>query len=173
MVFRDDPGFAGGRDPAAASNLSNRKRVVLSKELQMACSAYIHGGLRTALATWFYQLSVDCQIIPDENDAAGQTLFVENPTLYPSREVTYMAPCVKIEAGAKSALDPSQDGTVTTHIVDELLGWSFKSGGIRVIVPEQTYWEELLILQSTADTGTRGVFWPTRTVSRVATMMSP
>ena len=53
---------------------------------------------------------------------------------------------MKIEAGARSALDPSQHCTVTPYIADELPDWSFTVAGIRVIAPERTYWEKLLIL---------------------------
>lgn len=64
---------------------------------------------------------------------------------------------MKIEAGARSALDPSKDGTVTPYIAEELPDRSFVSGGIRVIVPERTYLEKLLILHGThcgyGDTG--------------------
>ena len=146
VVFRDDLGFEGERDPTAASNLSNRKRKALFKKLQTACSEFIRGDLRTALAKRFDQLSVGCQVVPDEGDRDGQTLLVEYPTLYPSSEVSYVAPRVKIEAGARSALDPNQDCAVTAYIADELPDRLFKVGGIQVIAPERTYWEKLLIL---------------------------
>ena len=53
---------------------------------------------------------------------------------------------MKIEAGARSALDPTQDCTITPYIADELPDWPFTSAGIRVIAPERTYLEKLLIL---------------------------
>ena len=53
---------------------------------------------------------------------------------------------MKIEAGATSALEPSQGCGVTPFIAHELPDWSFKTEGIRVISPERTYWEKLLIL---------------------------
>ena len=87
-----------------------------------------------------------CQVGSDEGDVDGQTLFVEYPTLYPSGDVVYVAPRVRIEAGARSALDPSLDCTVSPYVADELPDWSFEVGDIRVIAPERTYWEKLLIL---------------------------
>ena len=57
-----------------------------------------------------------------------------------------MAPRVKIEAGARSALDPTLDCTVTPILSDELTDWSLEVGNLRVIAPERTYWEKLLIL---------------------------
>ena len=61
-------------------------------------------------------------------------------------DVVYVAPRVRIEAGARSALDPSLDCTVSPYVADELPDWSFEVGDIRVIAPERTYWEKLLIL---------------------------
>ena len=149
VVFRDDLGFEGECDPATANNLSNKKRDAQFTKLRTACSEFIRGDLRAALARQFEQLSAGCRIVPDESDPEGQTLLVEYPTLYPSAEVAYVAPRVKIEAGARSALDPNQNRTVTAYIADELPGWSFKAGSIRVIAPERTYWEKLLILHGT------------------------
>ena len=146
VVFRDGLGFEGERDPTIASQLSNKKRAALFGELRAACSGYIHGALRTALASRIDELPTSCQIVPDEGDVDGQTLFIEYPTLFPSGDVTYVAPRVKIEAGARSALDPSQHCTVTPYIADEFPDWSFTVEGIRVIAPERTYWEKLLIL---------------------------
>ena len=144
VVFRDGLGFEGERDPTLAGGLSNNKRDALFKDLRAACRGYIRGALRTALASQFDKLATDCQIVPSHVD--GETLFIEYPTLFPSGEVSYVAPRVKIEAGARSALDPSRECTVTPYIANELPGWSFASGGLRVIAPERTYWEKLLIL---------------------------
>ena len=146
VVFRDSLGFEGERDPTVASGLSNKQRAALFKDLGAACSGYIRGALRAALASRMDELATDCRIVPDEGHVDGQTLFIEYPTLFPSGEITYVAPRVKIEAGARSALDPSRECTVTPYIADELPDWSFASGGLRVTAPERTYWEKLLIL---------------------------
>ena len=37
---------------------------------------------------------------------------------------------------------------VSPYISGELLDWSFEADGIRVLAPERTYWEKLLILHS-------------------------
>ena len=75
VVYRDDLGFEKDRDPTIAGNLSNKQRKALFKDLQAACSNYILEDLKTALAN-----------------------------LYPSGGISYVAPRVRIEAGARSAL---------------------------------------------------------------------
>ena len=146
VVFRDDLGFEGERDPTLARNLSNRKRSALFHELRSACSDYIRGDLQTALTERIDEIAEGCHVGPDEGDVDGQTLFVEYPTMYPSSDVGYVAPRIRIEAGARSAVDPSVSCTITPYIADELPDWSFDVDDIRVIVAERTYWEKLLIL---------------------------
>ena len=149
VVFRDDLGFEDDRDPTVARQLSNKKRAALFDELRAACSGYIRGDLRVALTKQIDEIVEGCQVGLDEGDVSGQTLFVEYPTLYPSGDVGYVAPRVRIEAGARSALAPSLSCTVSPYVADELPDWSFAVDGIRVIAPERTYWEKLLILHGT------------------------
>lgn len=146
VVSRDGLGFEGERDPTVASQLSNKKRAALFNELRSACSGYIRGALRTALTSRIDELSVSCKTVPDQGDVDGQTLFLDYPTLFPGGGATYVVPRVKIEAGARSALEPIQGCAVAPFIADELPDWSFASEGIQVISPERTYWEKLLIL---------------------------
>ena len=146
VVSRDGLGFSGDRDPAAANALSNKERAALFEELTKACSAYISRKLQTALASRLDEIAAGCRVLPDEGDTDRQTLFVEYPTLYPSREVDYVASRVRIEAGARSAVVPNSTCAVVPFIAEELPDSSFDVGSIRVIAPERTYWEKLLIL---------------------------
>ena len=146
VVFRDGLGFEKERDPAAACGLSKKKRAALFKDLGAACSAYIQGDMRTVLSSRFDELATGCQVVPDVDDIHQQTLFIEYPTLFPSGDVTYVPPRVKIEGGARSALDPSRNCMVSPYIAEEFPDRSFESGYIRVIAPERTYLEKLLIL---------------------------
>ena len=68
------------------------------------------------------------------------------PPQYPSSGGDYVAPRVKIEAGARSGLDPALDCSITPIAADVLRYWSLEVDNLRVIAPERTYWEKLLIL---------------------------
>ena len=92
------------------------------------------------------QLADGCRVGPDEEDGDKQTLLVEYPTQYPGSGGDYAAPRVKIEAGARSALDPALDCSITPIVADVLSDWSLEVDNLRVIAPERTYWEKLLIL---------------------------
>ena len=146
VVHRDGLGFEGDRDPTIEGDLSGKKRNALFRELAGACSDYILGDLKTALTGLIGGMVEGCSVLPDEDDASRQTLFIEYPTLYPSGDVSYVSPRVKIEAGARSALDPSLICTVSPYISEVLPDWSFGVESIRALAPERTYWEKLLIL---------------------------
>ena len=146
VIARDDLGFSGERDPTSARHLSNKKRKALFKELASVCSSYIRGGLKTELTRLIKEMADECEIFMHDGDESGQTLLIEYPTLYPSRDANYLASHVRIEAGARSALDPSLGRAVTPYITNELPDWSFTVSDISVIAPERTYWEKLLIL---------------------------
>ena len=146
VVYREDLGFTGDRDPTTASDLSNKKRNALFDDLKGVCSDYILGDLRGALTTLTADMMDGCRISPDEDDTEKQTLLIEYPTLFPSSDIAYVLPRIKIEGGARSALDPNEKCAVKPYIADDLNEWAFSVENITTISPERTYWEKLLIL---------------------------
>jgi len=149
VVYRDDLGFEGDRDPTINRSLSKRERERLFDGLKAECSSYILGDLRLTLADLIDGAGGGCRVVPDEDDASRLTLLVEYPTMYASSETSYVSPRVKIEAGARSALEPNLICTVHPYVDDELLDWSFEVNNVRVLAPERTFWEKLLILHGT------------------------
>ena len=149
VVYRDDLGFEGDRDPTMEGTLSKRERKRLFEELKAACSRYILGELRLTLAELIDGATEGCRVASAEDDTEGLTLLVEYTTLYPGSEVSYVMPRVRIEAGARSATDPSHSCTVTPYVDDEMPGRSLEVGNIRVLAPERTFWEKVLILHGT------------------------
>lgn len=146
VVYRKGLGFEGEKDPVVAANLSNKKRNALFEELRAACSDYILTELKTELMKLVEKISEGCFVYPDPKDKDCQTLLVKYPSLYPKSDLAYVAPQVKIEGGAKSALDPNSIHTITPYIAEELPDWFFDVENITVIKPERTYLDKLLIL---------------------------
>ncbi len=143
VIYRKDLNFSVDRDPTAPG-LSNKKSKVLLEELKKSCGTYIRQDLADALTALIRE---QCHITPDEQDPDQQTLLIKYPTLYPSADTLYVLPRVKLEAGARSALDPNTTATVEAYISEELSnGWSFTVPNIHVIEPSRTYLEKLLIL---------------------------
>ncbi len=148
VVRRDDLGFEGDRDPAVADGLSNNARTGLFNQIRTECSSYVLGSMASDLAAALVRISPDCIVRSDEDDVDASTLLVEYPALYPGGAEAYVAPRVKLEAGARSALDPTVSRDIAPILADELTGWSFNVSDLRIIAPERTYWEKLLILHS-------------------------
>jgi hypothetical protein len=147
VVFRDDLGFSGERDPANRdANLSRKKREALFDELRAACSAYIQGDLREALDASLRTIGARGTIVTDEDDRDGQTLLVEYPSVFDASGPSYVSPRVRIEGGARSALDPHAARTISPFIAGDLPDWPFDIAGITTIGPDRTFWEKLLIL---------------------------
>ena len=144
VTYREDLGFGPDRDPTISGGLSNKKRKALFEELKTACGDYIRNDLSAALETL---MGEHCHIMPDDEDPDQQTLLIRYPTLYPTDEHAYVQPVVKLEAGARSALDPNTMVTIEPYISDEVKdGFSLAVPNIRTIEPTRTYLDKLMIL---------------------------
>ena len=146
VVYREDLGFEGERDPTLAENLSNKKRKALFEELRAACGDYILTDMKRDLTALVDEVTKGCRVYPDPDDKDRQTLLVEYPSLYPRDDDAYVVPRVKIEGGARSALEPSLTRSIAPYIADELPDWTLDAENITVISPERTYLDKLLIL---------------------------
>ena len=143
VVYRGDLGFGGDKDPTAAKDIPNKKRKTLFDELKGACSNYILGDLSKELKSL---LGDYCKIVPDPDDPDQQTLLIKFTTLYPDED-TYIRPEVKIEAGARSALNPNTIETVEPYIAGELDSeWDFKVPNINTIEPGRTYLDKIILM---------------------------
>ncbi len=68
------------------------------------------------------------------------------PSLYPGSDAAYVPPRVKIEAGARSAMEPGVTRAVSPYVASDLPDWPFGVGNVATLAPERTFWEKLLIL---------------------------
>jgi len=78
--------------------------------------------------------------IPD-----GQTLLLWYPTVTGAPD-DYIRPAVRIESGAKSALDPNAPRTVVPYIADDLGAADFSIPGITTVEADRTLWDKVVIL---------------------------
>ena len=68
------------------------------------------------------------------------------PPSIPAADAAYVPPGVKIEAGARSAMEPVATRAVSPYIADDLPDWPFGVGDVATLAPERTFWEKLLSL---------------------------
>ena len=104
---------------------------------------FIQGALRLSLKENLYD---DCTVRLDPDDAEGMTLLVEYDSLYETGTDSYVRPRVKIEGGARSALEPHSLQSVSPYIQSQLESIDLSVSGITTIAAERTFLDKLLIL---------------------------
>jgi len=142
-VFRADLGQEV--DPAVLEALSGKQRRIRLDAIREAAQAYIGGPLMEQLRACAEQVldptAFRLELDPDDNDQ--QTLLLWYP---PSSEPdSYIRSAVKIEAGAKSALDPHRPVTVKPY-VDDLLDDDLSVPNVVTVEPERTFWDKMIII---------------------------
>ena len=143
-VFRDD---LGQRVAAAdLDGLTGKKRRVRLDAIRDACQGYIAGPL-TAQFTEFAERVIPrgrFRLEADLDDKDGQTLLFWYPAVTAAGD--YIRAAVKIEAGAKSALDPHIAATVTPYVAADLVDLNLEVHNVTTVKPERTFWDKVIIL---------------------------
>lgn len=149
-VFRSDIGEEAS--VADLEALSGKKRQAKLDAIREACRRFIAGPLLDALSATLEQLLDETgaardgvRVESDPDDESGQSLLL----WYPSSTETsdgYIRKAVKIESGAKSALDPHHDRTVVPYLAENLTGFDLNVSNIRIVDPERTFWDKVIIL---------------------------
>jgi hypothetical protein len=142
-VFRDDLG-----EPASIQGLealSGKKRRARLDAIRVACQAFINGPF---LKTFDEVLTAEmrsARIAPDAGDADQQTVLLWYPVVTAGAS-PYIRSAVKIEAGAKSALDPHVVTTVKPYAADDVAAIDLQVTGITTVEPQRTFWDKVVIL---------------------------
>ncbi|MDP9424297.1 MAG: nucleotidyl transferase AbiEii/AbiGii toxin family protein [Pseudomonadota bacterium] len=146
-VFRDDLGRAWSVEEL--SQLSGKKREAALDAIKAACEDYINGALLEQLA----QIAADAasrtgmdagQLRIEPNPADRQSLLVRYPTATSADR--YIDKVVRIESGAKSALDPNTIQPIAPYANDDLPGLDLTVPNVTVVDAERTFWDKVVIL---------------------------
>ncbi len=149
-VFRNDLGEAASVEELEA--LSGKKRRARLDAIKAACQAFLAGPLLADIsalaadAMTAAQIEVDrYRVELDAADADQQTLLFWYPVAT-TAEGSYIQSAVKIEAGAKSALDPNTVTTVKPYTADDLPNADLAVEGITTVEAQRTFWDKVVIL---------------------------
>ncbi|OGT44721.1 MAG: hypothetical protein A3E82_05360 [Gammaproteobacteria bacterium RIFCSPHIGHO2_12_FULL_38_11] len=149
-VFREDIGQHV--DIENMISLSGKQQRIRLNAIKQACQEYIQGPLKNRLNRQISALLRDANtpcindpVISDPDDPAEQTLLVNYPTV--NTEVDpYVKSAVKIEAGAKSALEPHQLVSIKPYLAEDVFRASLTISNIVTINAERTFWDKVIIL---------------------------
>ena len=81
----------------------------------------------------------------DPDDPDGQSLLLWYPTVTTDGNA-YIRRAIKIESGAKSALDPHAPVVVKPYIADDLPNLNLAVGNVTTVDPSRTFWDKVVIL---------------------------
>ena len=149
-VFRDDLGE--GASVELLETMSGKKRKEKLEAIRDACQPYIAGPLLTQLAglltTSLAKASiatVGARVELDADDDGRQTLLLWYPSVTAATD-GYVRPAVKIESGAKSALDPHHQVKVRPYVSAEVDGIDLSVANVTTVDAERTFWDKVVIL---------------------------
>lgn len=142
-VFRDDLDEAASVE--VLEGLSNKKRRAKLDAIRDACRAYITGPLRDFLTAQLADITNGAgRVELDDADADGQTLLLWYPEVEP-RDGAYVRPAIRLESGAKSALDPNRPITITPYVAGEAAGIDLTVADVTTIEATRTFWDKVVI----------------------------
>ena len=149
-VFREDLGQC--IDVEDLEGLSAKKQRAHLAAIKGACQQYIAGPLKNRLEASIREVFDECgqtfgsaTITLDPDDQDQQTLLLAYPSVSATAD-DYHVPTVKIEAGAKSALDPHRATSVTPYLAADLPHLALSVPGVVTIDAERTFWDKIVIL---------------------------
>ena len=149
-VFRDDLGEEASIEEL--ETLTGKKRRVRLDAIRDACRRYINDDLRVQLdsvvARYLEAANVRRDalvVVLDEEDPDGQTLLVRYPSAA-GNSAPYVQPSVRIESGAKSALDPNVAAQVEPYVAVEVAAPELRVRNVTTIEPRRTFWDKVVIL---------------------------
>lgn len=149
-VFREDIGQ--NIEVADLEGLSGKQQRIRLDAIRQACQGYIQAVLAERLnrqiGEAFGQAGIpvsDTPAILDEDDPDRQTLLIQYPSVS-NDPSDYVKPTVKIEAGAKSALDPHRLVVISPYIADDMPAANLVVPNVVTIDAERTFWDKVVIL---------------------------
>lgn len=144
-VFRQDLGHPVEVDELEA--LSGKKRRARLDAIRGACQAFIAGPLREELDAVARGVIPDdrFKLEPDPEDGQNLLFWYPAAAVQP-RPGDYIRSAVKIELGARSALDPHVTASVTPYAAADLAHLHLGVGSITTVRPGRTFWDKVMIL---------------------------
>jgi Nucleotidyl transferase AbiEii toxin, Type IV TA system len=149
-VFRSDIGEQANLQQL--ESLTKKKRREALDAIKIACQRYIQNELHVELEALAKETMETAgkkpstlRIVLDEADQDRQSLLIHYPSAVEKSD--YVSPSVKIESGAKSAVDPNENKTIMPYLAPDFSeGDELAVTGVTTINPQRTFLDKILIL---------------------------
>lgn len=149
-VFREDLGV--GTPLETLEGLSGKKQRKHLENVLTACQSYINDTLLGQLNDFARATAAAAKIdpatlhvVPDASAEDRQSLLIHYPSV--ADGAGYVGPSVKIESGAKSALDPHEGRTIVPYVAADMRNSAgLEVPGVTTIHAERTFLDKILIL---------------------------
>jgi len=132
--------------------ISGKKQRKYFEGITTACQQYIKLHLQPRLEKTIHSIFSEFtskEKIPivelDPTDKSQQTILIRYSGINQIGN-NYIAPTVKIEGGAKSALDPHKSTAIFPYIAHEMKSEQFRVPNVITIDAERTFWDKIVIL---------------------------
>ena len=153
--------------------LSNRQRRSKLDAIRDACRDYIAGPLHETLTALVADATGGAGLVEvDEADPDGQTLLIHYPEAEPL-DGAYVRPLVRIESGAKSALEPNEPVQIRPYIADDATTFDLAVPGVTTIEPGRVLGQGGDRARTAALVRTPGFVAPGRPACVTALLRSP
>jgi hypothetical protein len=142
-VFREDLNQAATVEEL--EGLSNNQRRAKLDAIRDACQQWVRGALRESVTTRLGEIVGEAgRVAVDDADPDGQTLLVFYPSIMPA-ESDYIRSAVRIECGAKSALDPHRATTIRPYVADDVPALNISVENVTTIEAVRSFWDKAVI----------------------------
>jgi hypothetical protein len=133
--------------------MTGKKRRARLNAIRDSCRTYINEDLHRDLGQALVKTLVTsgiprdaARLEPDPDDPDHQTLLLWHPSVTGALNDGYVRAAVRIESGAKSALDPNAARTIVPYIADEPGDVDFSISNVTTVEADRTLWDKVVIL---------------------------
>jgi len=128
--------------------MGRRPREACLDKLRAACQGFIAGPFADAVSAHAADEldGMKFSFESDQDDPDGQTLLFHYPSVFPGGRHDYVRRVVKIESGARSALEPNGMSSIKPYVAGELPDFELEIPNVRTAAPIRTFWDKIVIL---------------------------
>ena len=119
--------------------------------IKQACQECIGGAFMEQLTAHFRdtleraQIEQPPKVELDLDDVSRQRLLLWHPSVLAETD-GYIRPAIKIEPGAKSALDPNKAQAISPYVADDVPALNRAVSNVVTVEAEWAFWDKIVIL---------------------------